>query len=592
MENTTSHERSVNPSRTSCSLQYLFEENKDYLKFGVPLYEASLKGDWETAKLIFDKRPELVSAGLSRQLGTALHVAATAEETNSSIQFVRNLVNMMKPEELELLNQSSNTAFWIASATGNVEMAKIMMGKNCNLQNIPGVKNLLPLTISALKGKYRTVKYLYDLSQKMTGDPWTDEGRALVLENCVERDLFDLALKIVNDIPPEHELPVAAAVSVLKALAGKPEAVATLEKPDPVISPILRFFPMKVQSAAKEDTDALKLLKIIWRRVCETMYIDEIEVMMKEPPRILFVAADRGNTRFIAECLRTYPDLMFDKNEDGLTIFHIAVLHRHQGIYNLLYEIGSANHDICLLTDEMDNSMLHLVGLNSKEMQTKMAGPSLLLQREILWFKEVEKMMPPYLKDVKNKNGQTAFELFSKENEHLVSKGLKWMNECMIVDTLIVAIAFGVFFTVPGGFRQDNGFPIFLHEISYLVFVIADGISLLLSAISLLVFLSIRTSRYGPRDLMDSLPSKLMIGLLGLVGSVAAMTVTFTASFFMLYRKGLIWLPILCATFAFLPAIVFVALQYPLLIDMYRSMFDSRYLFNPKKRMLYSIEMV
>ncbi|PWA54591.1 Ankyrin repeat-containing protein [Artemisia annua] len=588
--------------RSMFDSRYLFnpkkQENKDdYLEFGVPLYEASLKGDWETANLIFDKRPKLVSFGLSRQLGTALHVAATAEETELTIQFVRNLVNMMKPEELELLNQSSNTAFWIASATGNVEMAKIMMEKNCNLQNIRGADGLLPLARSASGGGKKIVKYLYDKSQKMIGDHWTEKDRAYVIENCVERDLFDLALQIVNDFP-ELELPVAATVSVFKALAGKPDAFATSEKNivmrimDPVISPVLRFFPMEVQSAAKEDTDALKLLKIIWEHVCKTMNLNEIKDKFKGPPSLLFVAAERGNTRFIAEVLRTYPDLMFDKNEDGLTIFHIAVLHRHQGIYNLLYKIGSANHYICLLTDKMDNNMLHSVGKSSKEMQTKMPGPSLLVQREILWFKEVEKMMPPYLKDAKNENGQTAFELFSQENEHLVSKGLKWMNECMIVDTLIVAIAFGVFFTVPGGFRQDNGFPIFLHKISYLVFVIADGISLLLSAISLLVFLSIRTSRYGPRDLMDSLPSKLMIGLLGLVGSVAAMMVTFTASFFMLYHKGLIWLPILCATFAFLPVIVFVALQYPLLVDMYRSMYDSRYLFNPKKRMLYSIEML
>ncbi|GJY99914.1 ankyrin repeat-containing protein [Tanacetum coccineum] len=211
-------------------------------------------------------------------------------------------------------------------------------------------------------------------------------------------------------------------------------------------------------------------------------------------------------------------------------------------------------------------------------------------KEEVLWFKEIEKMMPPYLTDMKNKNGLTAYELFSKENEDQVSSGLKWMNECMIVDTLLVAVAFAVAFTVPGGYRQDNGFPFFLHQISYLVFVIADGVSLLLSAISLLVFLSVLTSRFGPRDFMYSLPSKLMIGLLGLVISVGAMTVTFTASFFMLYHNGLIWLPILCAIFAPLPAIVFVVLQYPILIDMYRSTYDSRYLFNPEKRLLYNIK--
>ncbi|GKB13764.1 ankyrin repeat-containing protein [Tanacetum coccineum] len=307
------------------------EENRaDYFEFGVPLYEASLNGDWETAKLILDKRPELVRFGICRQLGTALHVAATAEETKLTLQFVQNLVNMMTREELELRNQFSNTA-------------------------------------------------------------------------------------------------------------------------------------------------------------------------------------------------------------------------------------------------KMYNNMLHLVGKSSKEMTAKMAKASLLMQREVLWFKEIEKMMPPYLTDMKNKNGLTAYELFSKENEDQVSSGLKWMNECMIVDTLLVAVAFAVAFTVPGGYRQDNGFPFLLHQISYLVFVIADGVSLLLSAISLLVFLSVLTSHYGPRDFMYSLPSKLMIGLLGLVISVGAMTVTFTASFFMLYHNGLSWLPILCAIFAPLPAIVFVVLQYPILIDMYRS---------------------
>ncbi|GJX18836.1 ankyrin repeat-containing protein [Tanacetum coccineum] len=187
MGNTTSHEHSVNLSGTSCSLQNLFENRADYLEFGVPLYEASLNGDWETAKLILDKRPELVRFCISRQLGTALHVAATTEETKMTLQFVKNLVNMMTREELELPNQFSNTAFWIASATGNVNMAMVMMEKNPSLQYIRGANSLLPLAKSASGGKYKIVKYLYDVSQKMIGDHWTNEDRALVLVNCVKR---------------------------------------------------------------------------------------------------------------------------------------------------------------------------------------------------------------------------------------------------------------------------------------------------------------------------------------------------------------------------------------------------------------------
>ncbi|PWA64183.1 Ankyrin repeat-containing protein [Artemisia annua] len=392
------------------------------------------------------------------------------------------------------IDQADLTVCEESACIGNVNMAMIMMKKYSSLQYIPNCR-YLPLSISALKGKYRTVKYLYDLSQKMTGDPWTDEERELVLVDCVERELFDVALQILNDRPK-----LTATVSLLEDLAQKPNAFATLEKNivmrivDPVISSLLRFFYMKVQPAVEEDTDALKLLKIIWRRVCETMNFNEIEDILKGPPSILFVAAERGNTRFIAEVLRTYPDLMFDENEDGLTIFHIAVMQSHHGIYNLMHEIGAVINDICLAADPMDNYMHHLVGKNSKEM-TKLAGASLLMQRELLWFK--------------NKNGQTAYELFSKENEDLVSSGLKWMKDCMVVATLIVTVAFAVAFTVPGGYRQETGFPFFIHDTSFLK---AD-------------------------DRSTSTP-------------VAAMMVTFSSSFFVLYNQGLEWVPILMATFA------------------------------------------
>ncbi|GJY31739.1 ankyrin repeat-containing protein [Tanacetum coccineum] len=555
----------------SDSKQTTKENRADYLEFGVPLYEASINGDWETAKLILDKRPELVRFGICRQLGTALHVAATADETKLTLQFVKNLVNRMTTEELKLQNQFSNTAFWIAASTGNVNMAMIMMEKNRSLQYIRGLK-YLPLSISALKGKYRTVKYLYDISQKMTGDPWTDEDRESILVDCVERELFDVALQILNDCPE-----LAATVSLLEVLARKPDAFTTLEKNivmriiDPVISSLPRFFHMKVKPAAEEDTDALKLMKIIWRNVCETADFEEIEDLLKGPPRILFVAAERGNARFIAEVLRTYPDLMFDENEDGLTIFHIAVMHRHHDVYNLMYEIGSVTNDICLSADPMGNFMHHLVGKSSKEMTAKMVGASLLMQRELLWFKEVEKIMPAYLTEEKNYEGQTAYELFSKENEDLVSSGLKWMKDCMVVATLIVTVAFAVAFTVPGGYRQETGFPFFIHDTSFLVFVIADAISLFFSTISLLVFLGVLTSRHGQRDFMYSLPRKLMIGLLALFISVSSMMVTFGSSFFVLYNQGLKWVPILIATFAAVPVIVFAVLQFPLLIDMFRS---------------------
>ncbi|CAI9300129.1 unnamed protein product [Lactuca saligna] len=161
------------------------------------------------------------------------------------------------------------------------------------------------------------------------------------------------------------------------------------------------------------------------------------------------------------------------------------------------------------------------------------------------------------------------------------------MKGSMVVATLIVIVAFAVAFTIPGGYDQEDGFPIFIHEPTFLVFIIADAISLFSSSTSLLVFLSIITSNYAQRDFLYSLPRKLVIGLVTLFISVAAMMLTFVASFFVLYRNGLKWVPIIIGILAAIPVIVFATLQFPVWLDMFRSMYDSTYIFHPKSNMLY-----
>ncbi|MFS8032222.1 hypothetical protein Hanom_Chr17g01555041 [Helianthus anomalus] len=85
--------------------------------------------EWETIKMVIDKRPDSVQFGLTRNLDTELHVATTTKKTTQTIYFVKNLVNLMTSEELELKNIHSNTAFWEAAAIGNNQALKIMMAK-------------------------------------------------------------------------------------------------------------------------------------------------------------------------------------------------------------------------------------------------------------------------------------------------------------------------------------------------------------------------------------------------------------------------------------------------------------------------------
>ncbi|MFS7927993.1 putative ankyrin repeat-containing domain-containing protein [Helianthus anomalus] len=67
---------------------------------------------------------------------------------------------MMEEEELALENENCNTALYLAAATGNFEMVKILVERNRILLTIPGAKEMLPLYAAVLFGNYDVAKYL------------------------------------------------------------------------------------------------------------------------------------------------------------------------------------------------------------------------------------------------------------------------------------------------------------------------------------------------------------------------------------------------------------------------------------------------
>ncbi|XP_076921630.1 uncharacterized protein LOC143583118 [Bidens hawaiensis] len=608
-----------------------------YINDGIPLYEAALKGDWKAAKAKLDIQNDLVRFAITENHETLLHIAASAVSTKAVKEFVKNLVDFMGKDDLELQNKTGDTALNSAAQAGNIEIAKIMLKKNPGLIDIPNKKTLMPLYIAALFAHPEMVRHLYGISNKMASDFWNDNNRGWALQKCVESEIFDVAIKIVNDIPKLLDKR-GLVWDILFSLAGKTKAFEG-EKPNVVLRVVKYFFVVfRVKENKEKETEALQLLKIIWRKMaklpkddvddilrgklvkinkenkekeCEALpYLKKIWEKMdsasakseieKEnqvqarintidtyPSRVLFVAAKMGNTLFITEIIRLYPDTIWKIDDKGKTIFHLAIKRRHAKIYNLLYEIGAMKDLINTISDKSGNNMLHMVSKSGKQTRFKeVSGVVLQMQRELLWYKEVEKMIPPQYRERKNKAGETPKELFTRKHADLVTKGEEWMkntaSQCMVAATLIATIVFAAAFTLPGGYDQDTGIPFFRKEPSLIIFVIADALSLISSSTSVLIFLSILTSRYAEDDFLTSLPYKLMFGILTLFLSIVAMMVAFSASFFVLYNKKVEWVPITITGLAVLPVIVFLRLQFRLVKDVYFSTIGSRYLFKPK----------
>ncbi|KAM3742126.1 hypothetical protein ACB098_07G047300 [Castanea mollissima] len=519
------------------------ERRKEYLSLCVPLYQAAIKGDWKVAKDVIDKYPGIVRVAITRKWETALHIAAAAKRTD----FVKELVNCMEKEDLALKNRDDNTAICFAAASGIVEIAMIMVEKNENLPMIQGNKGMRPIHMAALFGHRNMVSYLYPLTKFGSLD--RGEQISLFLDLALEMLEEDRSLAYARDTNDD---------TALHVLARKPSTIAN--KRD------LGIWKRRINSCFEwiyhkdlMQTFAYQLVEKLWEHVLQ-LQDWKISELIKKPSRLLFDAAELGNVEFLIILIRAYPDLIWKVDQNNRSLFHIAVLYRQEAIFNLIYEIGAIKDLIAAYKDNNNkdknnndnNNILHLAGnLAPLSRLQIVSGAALQMQRELLWFQAVEKIVPPSYIKMKNSNNQTPKELFAKEHKKLLKEGEKWMKStatsCMLVATLIATVVFAAVITVPGGENNNT-----------------------------------------ENDFLISLPTRLMFGISTLFISIATMVLAYTGAIFLIHDHKYVWVPILIVFLACATVTLFAWQHFHLWADTIRSTYWSRFLFRPFKHRLYN----
>lgn len=191
----------------------------------------------------------------------------------------------------------------------------------------------------------------------------------------------------------------------------------------------------------------------------------------------------------------------------------------------------------------------------------------------------MERIVPPSYKEMRDLDGRTPRMLFTKEHKSLLKEGEQWMkgtaSSCMLVATLITTVMFAAIFTLPGGNNNNTGIPILLERKSFKIFIICDALALFSSVTSILMFLSILTSRYAEEDFAETLPKRLIVGLMMLFFSIVSMLIAFSASFSIVLGHHLSWIVIPVAFAACVPTTLFALSQFPLIADMVYSTYGS-----------------
>ncbi|KAI9126880.1 hypothetical protein K1719_002476 [Acacia pycnantha] len=477
------------------------------------------KGNWEKAEPIFLDNPDknIPSAAIAEGWTTVLHVAAGAGNVN----FVRKLVALTNESDLVLQDRKGNTALSIAAIAGNLEIVEFLCGRNDTLPKIRSGTGFTPLLLAALQGRANVAEYLYSLT---TDDNNFDEAEwNKLFLTCIDSGIYDLALKVLRE---------------------RPGVALARDEDDETTG--LHIMAQKTEhlGSGTKNSVALQLVRELWKRILEGADSkSKIREIINDPSRLLFDATKVGNFDFLAELIKAYPDLIWEFDENEHSIIHAAVLHRHPKIFNLIHEYSGIKDIILAYKNNDDrNNILHLAAkLPPAGRLELVSGAAFQMKLELLWFQEVKKIVQPSFTNKKNSNRETPRDLFTKEHAPLRKEAEKWMNrtadKCMLVSTLITTGVLAAAFTVPGGIN-DSGTPNYLRKASFMVFSISDTIALISSSVSILAFLSILVSRSVEDDFYESLPSKLIFGLITLFVSITSMMVAFSSAFFVTYDHG------------------------------------------------------
>ncbi|KAF5959059.1 hypothetical protein HYC85_000268 [Camellia sinensis] len=178
-------------------------------------------------------------------------------------------------------------------------------------------------------------------------------------------------------------------------------------------------------------------------------------------------------------------------------------------------------------------------------------------------------------REKKNDKGKTPTQIFTETHKDLIKDGEQWLkdtaNASTIVATLIVTVVFAAAITVPGG-NNGDGYPGFYKRASFLIFGISDAFALFSSTTSVPLFLSILTSRCGENDFLVIISRRLIFGLITLFLSILSTIIAFGATLYLVFGDSYkTWIIFPMLVLPSIPAILFMELQFPLLVDMYKS---------------------
>jgi hypothetical protein len=126
-------------------------------------------------------------------------------------------------------------------------------------------------------------------------------------------------------------------------------------------------------------TNAHQLVEELWKMV--NCVVDDHMTLLVE-------AAKVGNVEFLIIIIRSNPDLLWQVHPRYGSLFHVAIRHRQESVFNLIDQVGVMKENITSYITGDGENMLHFAGkLAPADRLSTIPIAAIQMQQELLWFK-------------------------------------------------------------------------------------------------------------------------------------------------------------------------------------------------------------
>ncbi|KAK4840220.1 hypothetical protein QYF36_002779 [Acer negundo] len=330
------------------------------------LYKAVEQGELETARDFIRNKPDAVRARITFKGDTALHVAVMAGQSN----ILKWLIYKMLPRDLELKNDMGYTAFSIAAINGFQEMADKMLNKNPDLVNVKDHHGLIPIVVASLYSSKEMVRYLYKKTPHEKLNPENPDRSGATLLNCLLTDeIYGISVEAeMQKVDTDQESSDEESIT-------RSRQITWLRK----VPDLNHLYHKKLRHA-----EAKIILKCIIKEIPKLRNSELERIGLN---KAIYDAIKNGITEFVDEMIETAPEIIWEKDEKGRTIFAHAIVRRQENIFSHVYGLGAKMRIAVIRHDIFHNNFLHLAAkLSPPSRLDRISGAALQMQRELEWF--------------------------------------------------------------------------------------------------------------------------------------------------------------------------------------------------------------